>query len=218
MSAHQSSQFFWSDWLGDQAVRRLTPAERGLWIDLIALAAVGSPTGYVCDDRGDPISNEEIARLTNATPTDVVELINGILAKGAASRDRTGRLFNRRMVRQAELSAKRKRAGRKGGESTALMWQGFQGLPQQRSQQMPGQVPRRRVSVPYQESKTTTSSSVAARVKEESVVNLSPGGSLATAHPEGALREPPVAEQDPENPLIASLNRMAENRKKASQA
>ncbi len=123
MSAHNSTQWFWSDWLGDQEVRRLTLAERGLWIDLLALAAVGKPVGYVCDQRGNPVSYEEIARVANATPTEVESLIAGILEKGAASRDRTGRLFNRRMVRQAEKTAQKRVAGKLGGDQTKKAWE-----------------------------------------------------------------------------------------------
>jgi hypothetical protein len=139
MSATNKSDWYWSDWLGDQEVRRLTPAERGVWIDLIALAAAGSPKGYVCDGQGRPLSLDEIARVTNAGSVDAVaELIKGILEKGAASRDRAGRLFNRRMVRDVEssrkraaISAKRAAAGHKGGEHTALIYFGKQNLPQQ---------------------------------------------------------------------------------------
>jgi hypothetical protein len=114
--------WFWSDWLGDQAVRRLTPAERGVWIDLLALAAVGSPTGYVCDEKGGHFpSTRSAGSRTAATPEQVSELIDGILEKGAASRDRTGRLFNRRMVR-----------------ATRSRWR-EDILPGQLPQQMPGQ-------------------------------------------------------------------------------
>jgi hypothetical protein len=139
MSAKSGAYFFWSDWLGDPAVRRLTPAERGVWIDLLALAAIGSPTGYVCDDKGRPLTLKEIARVSNAgSPDEVAEHIAGILEKGAASRDRTGRLFNRRMVRSADTSAKRRLAGVKGGAHTKLIWKDFQSM----SRQLPGQLPR----------------------------------------------------------------------------
>jgi hypothetical protein len=37
---------FWSDWLGDPAVRALTPAERGLWIILYTCGCRRS-TGYI---------------------------------------------------------------------------------------------------------------------------------------------------------------------------
>ena len=138
MTAKRSTNWFWSDWAGDLAVRRLSPAERGLWIDLLALAAVAAPIGYVCDDRGDPLTYEEIARFANCSPTEAESLIAGILKKGAASRDRTGRLFNRRMVRDLELSEKKRRAGKVGAAATALRWQAFNGVPGQ----VPGHVPR----------------------------------------------------------------------------
>ena len=145
MAATHSTQWFWSDWLGDQDVRRLTPAERGVWIDLLALAAASNPVGYVCDAKGKSLTLEEIARVTNAgSPEAVAELIKGIVDKGAASRDRAGRLFNRRMVRHAELTAKRKLAGKNGGASTRLKWQSFNSVPQQTAQQMPRSLPRSR--------------------------------------------------------------------------
>jgi hypothetical protein len=161
VSAHQSTQWFWSDWAGDQDVRRLTPAERGLWIDLLSFASVGKPTGYVCDQRGNPISYEEIARFTNATPTEVESLIVGILDKGVASRDQTGRLFNRRMVRAVQTAAKRKLAGKIGGDHTRLKWLELQSLPQH----LPDHLLQHRVSDPIPSKNITTTTFVAAREK-----------------------------------------------------
>lgn len=122
MSSQHSTQWFWSDWAGDLDVRRLTPAERGIWIDLLCLAAVGKPTGYVCDQRGYPLSYEEIARFANCSPTEAESLITGILDKGVGSRDRSGRLFNRRMVRSAEKAAVKRAAGKLGGGQTKQVW------------------------------------------------------------------------------------------------
>jgi hypothetical protein len=141
MSAKFKMDWFWSDWLGDQAVRRLTLAERGMWIDLLGLAACSNPFGYVCDEMGKPLTYEEIARVTNAgSPSVVAELIDGILSKGVASRDRTGRLFNRRMIRDAELRAKKARAGRKGAEHTNLINKQFRDLSQHLPQHVPRQI------------------------------------------------------------------------------
>jgi len=119
MAAKASTLWFWSDWLGDQEVRRLTPEERGVWIDMLALAAAAQPFGYVCDGKGRPLTDGEIARVTGASPEAVSKLIAGILEKGAASRDRTGRIYNRRMVRDAETRRKKAESGRKGGNATA---------------------------------------------------------------------------------------------------
>lgn len=137
MSATSRAQWYWSDWLGDQAVRRLTLAERGLWIDLLALAADGVPTGYVTDRQGRPLTHEEIARISNAgSPVEVADLIESIVAKGVGSRDRTGRLLNRRMVRDAQLTAVKRRAGHLGGVHTALVNKSNQALVQQMAQQV----------------------------------------------------------------------------------
>lgn len=139
MSASSRTSWFWSDWLGDLEVRRLTLAERGLWIDLLALAATAAPTGYVCDAKGRPLTLEEITRITNAgSPDEVAKLIDGILDKGAASRDRSGRLFNRRMVRDAEIAARKRLGGQLGGKSTRLKWLEKTSMPQQMPRQTNG--------------------------------------------------------------------------------
>ncbi len=153
MAASSCTMWFWSDWLGDQEVRRLTPEERGVWIDMLALAAAASPIGYVCDGKGRALTIEEIARVTNASPEAVSKLIVGILEKGVASRDRTGRLFNRRMVRDAiarvkkkELREKRASAGYVGAQQTSLKYFGKQILPRQ--------MPRHSLdTIPFQKNK-----------------------------------------------------------------
>lgn len=169
MAATHSTKWFWSDWLGDQEVRRLTPAERGVWIDLLALMAVAKPYGYLCDDRGRKLSDDEVARVVNASVEEVSNIIECIVRKGAASRDRAGRLFNRRMVREAELSAKRKRNGLKGAEATRLKWQELQNLPRQKA----WQTPRQEIRPPSSIKHLTSSESGTAR--EE------PGKGMASA-------------------------------------
>jgi hypothetical protein len=180
MSAHQSTRWFWSDWAGDLAVRRLTPAERGMWIDLLALAAVAQPTGYVCDERGNPLSYEEIARFANTTPTDAESLIAAILAKGAASRDRTGRIWNRRMVRDVALSEKRRRSGADGAAATKLKWQALSGLPGD----LPGHVPRQTGTRAFPKEITNTFSGAA---REDAVQQTAAANPAAT--PAGFAKE-----------------------------
>lgn len=201
MSATQRTNWFWTDWLGDPAVRRLTPAERGVWIDLLGIAAGASPVGYVCDDRGRALTLEEIARITNAgSPDEASKLIDGILDKGVASRDRAGRLFNRRMVRDAEnaakktaLAEKRKASGRSGGFATKLKWQGLQTLPQQNAQHLPRQLPQQTLVNPLPSKNITSSLPSTAREQSKTA------GSLASAPCDGALTRPPSTEQAEES-------------------
>lgn len=164
MSATSKMDWFWSDWLGDQAVRRLTPAERGVWIDLLGLAAVSNPVGYVCDEMGKPLTYEEIARVTNAgSPSVAEELVKGILAKGVASVDRTGRMFNRRMVRDAQMRAKKARAGKRGAEHTNLINKRLRDLSHQMPRHLMQQIYEPPPAPSTKERKITSSETVAAR-------------------------------------------------------
>jgi hypothetical protein len=194
VSASSRASWFWSDWLGDQAVRRLTPAERGVWIDLLALMAAAAPAGYLCDDKGRPLTLQEIARVTNAgSPDEVAELVAGILDKGAASRDRTGRLFNRRMVRDAAMAAKKSRNGKAGGAATRLKWQAIQDLPQQSAWQMPQQ--KGRLPIPLSKKDSSSFPTTAREVAESPASKFKSAGSLATALVGSALTSPPITEQ-----------------------
>jgi hypothetical protein len=178
MSATAKTNWFWSDWLGDQAVRRLSPAARGVWIDCLALMATASPVGYLCDDRGRPLNHEEIARVTNAGSSIVVaKLLAEILEVGAASIDRTGRMYNRRMVRDAEVATKRRRNGQLGAAATRLKWQEVSGLPRQNAWQMPRQNGR----PPILKEVNITSSETEPRAKasKEGVAEKIHGASLA---------------------------------------
>ncbi len=48
MSGTTWSKFYWSDWLSDSALRAVSSAARGLWIDMLCIAAV------VCPLKSDP--------------------------------------------------------------------------------------------------------------------------------------------------------------------
>lgn len=194
MSATKGSFFFWTDWLGDTEVRRLSPAERGFWADCLAIAATALPFGYVVDNKGRPLSVAEHARISNCSEAEAAQLIAGVLEKGAASRDRAGRLFNRRMVRDASLSAKRSLAGKKGAARTNLKYQAFPVLPRQTPQQIPRPPPRPTPQQHKQKEREARDSAARARAALSHETNQ-PAGSLATAPGEGALTRPPGAEQ-----------------------
>lgn len=117
MSAAKGTYWFWDRWAADLGVRKLSPAARGVWIDLLVFAAAGTPTGYVTDRKGRSIPLDEIARFTNCPIQELPKLLDEIAEKGVASRDRTGRLFNRFMVKESALSAKRSKAGKEGYKS-----------------------------------------------------------------------------------------------------
>jgi hypothetical protein len=195
--------------MADPAVRRLTLAERGLWIDLLALASEGKPYGYVTDWQGKALSAKEIAMRVNAeSPEQVETLIAGILVKGAASQE-GGRLYNRRMKNKGEfatasatvlLQQKRRFAGRLGGRQKQLNYLKMKELLLQQSAIASAIAP----SLPFHTNKDLTSfgttseqnqpvdNSAAALKPSPELLATLPGGSLATAPLDGALRSPPT--------------------------
>src|SRR5262245_25115909 len=140
-------------------------------------------------------------------PDEVAKLLAGVLEKGAASRDRSGRYFNRRMVREAELRAKRSLAGKKGALHTNSKYFGFQHISRVTGQ-MPRQVPQQKSRAPphpdsnknKQEETEARQSTARARPHDQARPQAEQdksAGSLATAPGGGALARPPGAEQDP---------------------
>lgn len=97
MSATVWGKFFWSDWRSDPGLRACSYAARGLWMDMLCIAAEADPKGYVliagraCDARA-------IARVTGGQVEEVEVLVAELEEHGVFSRDGAGIIFSRRMV------------------------------------------------------------------------------------------------------------------------
>jgi hypothetical protein len=85
------------------------------------------------------------------------------------------------MVRDIELSVKRRRAGLNGAAATKLKWQALSGLPGD----LPGHVPRQTGSAPFQEREINTFAGTARA--REAVENTA--GSSVVATPQGLAKE-----------------------------
>jgi len=77
---------------------------RGLWIDLLCFMAQHDPIGLLAVE-GEALSISDIARMTGGMETDVSTLLGELERNGVFSRDRKGRIYSRRMVRDAKKSA-----------------------------------------------------------------------------------------------------------------
>jgi hypothetical protein len=108
------SKFFWADWLADTNLRRCSPAARGLWMDMLCLAAQASPYGYLAKD-GAPLDTARLARNVSMSEGDVVALVAELENEHVFSRDRHGRIYSRRMVREAKLRKAAQASGKRGG-------------------------------------------------------------------------------------------------------
>lgn len=102
MSKLPSFQFYPGDWMKDPNVRRCSLAARGVWMDILCLM-------FECEDRGvlasgdKPWSDQEVAGAVSG-PTDVVlSCIAELELKGVVSRNQSGAMFSRRLVRDEQV-------------------------------------------------------------------------------------------------------------------
>lgn len=107
-------KFFWNDWRGDPALRVCSLAAQGLWMQMLCVAAESDPEGYVTIGSR-PVGATDLARLTGASEAEVTCLMEELDRNGVFSRDRHGRIYCRRMVRDAKRAKIARKNGKKGG-------------------------------------------------------------------------------------------------------
>lgn len=117
MSGTTWSKFFWSDWQYDPSLRLCSYAARGLWMDMLCIAAAHDPIGYVAV-AGRGLDVTDIARMTGGSETEVASLLGELDRNGVFSRDRHGRIYSRRMISDAKKASEARKNGKKGGNPT----------------------------------------------------------------------------------------------------
>ena len=108
-------QFYPADWRNDPALKLCSLAARGLWMELMCLMHAGDEYGYL-RAAGRSLEAADIARLVGATPREVKAWMAELERNGVSSRDDSGCVFSRRMVRDEELRQRRADGGSAGAE------------------------------------------------------------------------------------------------------
>jgi hypothetical protein len=96
------------------AIQSLSYHHRGVWFELLLLMHCSEERGKLVLN-GRPMTSSGLARLLGMTEGEVKDAIDVLIASGVASRDASGAIVNRRMVREEEIRRKRKEAGKVGG-------------------------------------------------------------------------------------------------------
>ncbi|WP_444668380.1 hypothetical protein [Cereibacter changlensis] len=109
-----SSIFYWKDYENDEGLRISSLAAQGLWMRLLCVAAKAEPYGYILVNGAD-IGVTGAARLGSVTEDEAQILMAELERNGVFSRDRKGRAFSRRMVKDAAIRKKNANNGKKGG-------------------------------------------------------------------------------------------------------
>ena len=117
MSGLPWGKFYWSEWQGDSQLRLCSLGGRGLWMELLCIAARSQRYGFVLVGGRQP-SIADLARVASATPEEVETYLDELDSNGVLSRDRAGRIYSRRMIREHKNHAASSKGGKKGGRST----------------------------------------------------------------------------------------------------
>jgi uncharacterized protein YdaU (DUF1376 family) len=107
-------QFYVGDWRKDMGIQSLSYHHRGVWFELLLLMHCSEERGKLVLN-GRPMTSSGLARLLGMTEGEVKDAVDVLIASGVASREATGAVVNRRMVREEEIRRKRVEAGSKGG-------------------------------------------------------------------------------------------------------
>ena len=115
MNGNRWSKFWWQDWQGDKALRTVSLAARGLWMELLCIAHDAEPYGHVLINGRSP-SAEMLASLVGVRrQRELSSLLVELESAGIFSRNADGIIYCRRMVRDKATSDAGRESGRKGG-------------------------------------------------------------------------------------------------------
>lgn len=111
MSARPWMKFYPRDWRGDQALRAVSMAARGFWLECLCIMHEANPYGYLLLN-GEQLEGGALARMTGASADEVSAWTAELRKAGVLSVSRNGAVFSRRMVKDEAASKK----GRKEAE------------------------------------------------------------------------------------------------------
>jgi hypothetical protein len=103
----------------DPELRSCTAGARGLWVDMMCLMFESSQRGYLLINGKSP-TETQIGRMAGCDTGEVSSYLKELENAGVFSRNGIGVIYSRRIVRDAEISAVRKKAGRLGGNPNLL--------------------------------------------------------------------------------------------------
>lgn len=101
-------------WLRDSGLRMCSPAARGVWMDLLAIAAASEEPGTIII-AGEVPSTGELAKLIGIRKSTFESYLADLEKRRVFSRDSRGAIYSRRMKREADQYLANVAAGSKGG-------------------------------------------------------------------------------------------------------
>jgi len=99
------SNFFWSDWISDDALAECSDAARGVWMGLLCMAARSPKIGFVMTPAGAKPSTAQIKRAIRSIDTEeaIEACIAELVKNKVCDTDRDGIIVSRRLVREEKI-------------------------------------------------------------------------------------------------------------------
>jgi hypothetical protein len=116
MAKNPSTRWYFNDWWSDLGLRACSVPARGLWIDMLTIAAIEPRPGYLVDGDGRSLSIPQLARMVGAPVSSVRRWLAELERHRVFSRDPDGVIFNRRMAREADQKSTTATPERTAGE------------------------------------------------------------------------------------------------------
>lgn len=105
-------KFYPRDWRGDQALRAVSLAARGLWIECLCIMHEAKPYGHLLLN-GAPVDGDTLARMTGVPVDEVSALLAELRQAGVLSMTGKGVVFSRRMTKDHARAQKGRKAANK---------------------------------------------------------------------------------------------------------
>jgi len=111
-------KFYPRDWRGDQALRVVSLAARGLWMEMLCIMHEASPRGHLIIGSS-PVTDDALARSVGVGTAEVQALLVELRNAGVFDQSRNGVILSRRMIadeKKAKVgrNAKLEALGKKG--------------------------------------------------------------------------------------------------------
>lgn len=105
-------KFYPRDWRGDQSLRAVSIAARGLWMECLCIMHEAKPYGHLLLN-GEPVEDATLARMCGAQVDEVSALMAELRQAGVLSVTGKGVIFSRRMTKDHARAAKGRKSAQK---------------------------------------------------------------------------------------------------------
>lgn len=112
MSDQPWMKFYPRDWRGDQALRAVSIAARGLWMECLCIMHEAKPYGHLMLN-GEPVEDHVLARMAGVSVDEVSALMAELRQAGVLSVTGRGVIFSRRMTKDHARARKGQKAAKK---------------------------------------------------------------------------------------------------------